>query len=293
MSLKALTKEARGKGTKRMRQGVIQSVKSDIITKADKLADELSKNIKCSGVFVSLANNRQLFSVGMAKEETSDNNARLHNARDSLCAITVSKNEPLVLNDARSYSETSEIPYVAAGHIVGYLGQPIRDMEDKAIGAICAISSTPRIWSQIDVLSLKNTCLEAEKLIANAIIGSEDTTLTRSLNEYDNILGSMAVNADFKVSIHNERGDLLFATNALLACFDHTFLQDQVREGNKRQSLVSEPRKPVRSRRDTKNEYSSILCFTDNASQWIAKVKKCSTGTVFVCWESEPIKNLH
>lgn len=263
------------------------SIQNDIVVKADKLANDLALEMKCTGVFVSLANTGQLFSIGVSETEMSKAGVRIHDIKDSVCGVTVSENKPISLTDARATIETSEIPYVTAGHIVGYIGHPIRDRQSVAIGAICAYSDTPRNWSKVDELMLKKSSLEVEYLIANAVSDIEGSALSQSLAEYDRILGSIAVHADIKVSIHNNKGDLLFASNALLAQIDSSFIEAQVRKRLKFQPHGSNERGLAALDNSTASDAILSQPSRQPFTKWIAHVQECSHDTLFVSWDAK------
>ncbi|WP_299850789.1 hypothetical protein [uncultured Roseovarius sp.] len=197
-----------------------------IVEKADKVAAQLAEVVNCDGVYISLANRSRLFSFGMTGAQQDEYSGRSHEFSDTLCGVTVTRNTMQELNDARTVNELSTIPYVLEGFIVGYLGQPIRDEKSNAIGAICAVSSEPRIWSEVDKLNLQLCCMEAEHLLATELLQSEMRFMSEALGEYDNIVMALTKNIQLMTSIHGENGELLFATNALLEEIDACALED-------------------------------------------------------------------
>ncbi len=109
-----------------------------IVAKADQVAKKLSKSVPCDGVYISLVNKNRLYSFGMTGADGSDDRRRHHEFADTVCGVTITKNTSLDYTDAREDDALADIPYVANGAIVGYLGKPIRDADAQAIGAICA-----------------------------------------------------------------------------------------------------------------------------------------------------------
>ncbi|MEP2031284.1 MAG: GAF domain-containing protein [Paracoccaceae bacterium] len=258
-----------------------------IVAKADKVAAELSNSVKCDGVFISLANRNRLFSFGMASAEGPNDNMRSHEYADSICGVTIDKNTQLVLSDARKTEEFSTIPYVSEGHIVGYLGQPIRDAEARAIGAICAISSEPRVWSESDKRNLQMSCVETEYLLATELLQREMVYLSQALGEYDSILMSLANNIDLMTSVHSENGELLFATKTLLDELDVSSLEDGFRRYQKYLEIMKKAEggkmlhlndnDPSGSGLLVRGKFDKNLC-------WRANIQKTPGSVSFASW---------
>ena len=72
----------------------------------------------------------------------------------SFCQHVVLRQEPLVIEDARSdplVCENLAIPDLGVG---AYLGVPLTDPEGHVLGSLCAIDTKPKAWSDNDLLTL-------------------------------------------------------------------------------------------------------------------------------------------
>lgn len=73
----------------------------------------------------------------------------------SLCLYAVGTGAPLILEDARHDPMFKDHPVVYDGSVVAYLGIPLTDQEQNAVGALCVFDTKPRLWTtgHIQVLS--------------------------------------------------------------------------------------------------------------------------------------------
>lgn len=69
----------------------------------------------------------------------------------SLCKTVSAHDVPLAVSDARADSRFKDHAAVSDFGVVAYLGVPIKDDADKAIGALCVIDTEPRVWLADDV----------------------------------------------------------------------------------------------------------------------------------------------
>lgn len=98
--------------------------------------------------------NRQFF------KSTSGKGMRANDEREtplerSVCQYTVANGTSLVLEDARVDPTFKNHPAVLDGTVVAYLGIPLADRNDNAIGTLCVYDSKPRMWStgHVQILS--------------------------------------------------------------------------------------------------------------------------------------------
>ena len=258
----------------------------DIIAKADMVANELSKCVECDGVYISLAGSNRLYSFGMTGPEPSVEKRRVHEVADTVCGVTIELNQRQVLNDARSVDRLAAIPYVASGNVVGYLGQPIRDGDTNAIGAICAVTAKPRVWSEVDMLNLQLSCMETEYLLATELLQSEMTFLSQALGDYDNVLMALTNNMKLMTSVHGADGELLFATNALMQEIDASDLEDAFRWHQAHQVPAASAEGPHASGPDTKLAPSiNVLKKPGKTGNWHATIRTCPGSVSFVSWK--------
>jgi GAF domain-containing protein len=96
---------------------------------------------------------RQFFksSVGMG---TSDEERQTPLDR-SVCQYAVANGAALLLEDARTDPVFRNHPAVRDGSVVAYLGIPLVDREDNAVGTLCVFDDKPRLWGtgHVQILS--------------------------------------------------------------------------------------------------------------------------------------------
>ncbi|WP_197374929.1 GAF domain-containing protein [Mycolicibacterium baixiangningiae] len=96
---------------------------------------------------------RQFFksSVGMG---TSDEQRQTPLDR-SICQYAVANGAALLLEDARTDPVFRNHPAVLDGTVVAYLGIPLIDREDNAVGTLCVFDDKPRLWGtgHVQILS--------------------------------------------------------------------------------------------------------------------------------------------
>lgn len=68
----------------------------------------------------------------------------------------VERAEPFVVADAREDPDLRDAEVVRALHLVAYAGYPIFDLHGRAVGAVCALDSAPRTWSDDDLATLSD-----------------------------------------------------------------------------------------------------------------------------------------
>lgn len=74
----------------------------------------------------------------------------------SFCKHVARQNKPMLVTDSRIDPRLSGNGAIRDLDIVAYLGVPVHDPHHQAIGAICAIDSIPRSWTEEDVVLLES-----------------------------------------------------------------------------------------------------------------------------------------
>ena len=63
--------------------------------------------------------------------------------------------KPLIVEDALVHPLVCKNPAIADLGVAAYLGQPIHAADGTPIGAICAIQTKPRKWSDNEISAMK------------------------------------------------------------------------------------------------------------------------------------------
>ncbi|BCI54192.1 hypothetical protein NIIDNTM18_34700 [Mycolicibacterium litorale] len=109
---------------------------------------------------------RQFFksSVGMGTSEEE----RQTPLDRSVCQYAVANGSALLLEDARTDPVFRNHPAVLDGTVVAYLGIPLIDHEDHAVGTLCVFDDKPRLWGTGHVQILSDLAhLAAERMFGS------------------------------------------------------------------------------------------------------------------------------
>ena len=89
---------------------------------------------------------RQFFksTVGMGGDSPLERQTPLER---SVCQYALAKGSPLLIEDARIDPIFKNHPAVVDGSVVAYLGIPLIDGEQNAIGTLCVFDDVPRLWT--------------------------------------------------------------------------------------------------------------------------------------------------
>jgi GAF domain-containing protein len=99
----------------------------------------------------------------------------------SYCQYVVASAEPLVVSDARTHPLLAESPAISENHVIAYAGMPLRDLNDRVIGSLCAIDAEPREWTDTQIETLRQlaiACSAQLQLVESkaraAVLGEQD-----------------------------------------------------------------------------------------------------------------------
>lgn len=102
--------------------------------------------------------------------------------QDTFCKHTIAGIDPLVVRDASMDPRFAENPHVtASGGVRFYAGAPLRTSDGHNVGTVCAIASTPRMFSAEDEMILTDLAQLAMDFIELKWVATTDG-LTKILN---------------------------------------------------------------------------------------------------------------
>ncbi|MBT0993775.1 SpoIIE family protein phosphatase [Cellulomonas sp. DKR-3] len=96
----------------------------------------------------------------------------------SFCQHVVAQDRPLVVSDARTVDLLRDNLAIPDLDVIAYAGYPLRDLQGRAVGSLCAIDGTPREWTPDQLAVLEDLALacasevqlrEAAALAADAV----------------------------------------------------------------------------------------------------------------------------
>ncbi|MFF7240015.1 SpoIIE family protein phosphatase [Streptomyces collinus] len=134
------------------RTGLTASADADM----DRFARLVANVLDVPVALVALAeDDRQVF-PGLAGAGRPWSVSRQAALAGSLCASVVDSGAPLVVCDARTDPRTLSGPVVSHLHAAGYMGVPLTDPHGTVLGALCALDTRPRRWSEREVQALED-----------------------------------------------------------------------------------------------------------------------------------------
>lgn len=122
----------------------------------DRITDMAASALAAPGAAISLVDiDRQFFvSIHGSPAETPED--RQTSIDRSVCQYAVASGQPLVIPDAREDPVLKYNPAVTDGTVVSYLGIPLIDSGDHAIGTLCVWDTSPRQWTSGHVMTLRD-----------------------------------------------------------------------------------------------------------------------------------------
>jgi GAF domain-containing protein len=116
-----------------------------------------------------IAEDRQFLksAIGVAEPWASRRETPLSH---SFCQHTITRGEPLVVDDAREHPILKGNPAIADMGAIAYAGVPLVDDRGQALGTLCVIDSRPRQWSshQVELLADLAASVVSEIALAKA-----------------------------------------------------------------------------------------------------------------------------
>lgn len=122
----------------------------------DRIADMAATALAAPGAAVSLVDRDRQFFVSMHGSPGESPGARETSIDRSLCQYAVASGQPLVIADARVDPVLKYNPAVTDGTVVSYLGIPLVDADQHAIGTLCVWDTAPRNWTSGHVTTLRD-----------------------------------------------------------------------------------------------------------------------------------------
>jgi two-component sensor histidine kinase len=100
-------------------------------------------------------NDRQYFSSIHGQLTEPYHSQRSTPLTHSFCKHVASSNQPLIVVDANKDERTVGNGAIQDLGVIAYLGVPVHNPQNEAIGALCAIGAEPRQWSETELEHLK------------------------------------------------------------------------------------------------------------------------------------------
>lgn len=128
---------------------------------------------------VDFEKDRQFFTsaCGLAEPWASQRQTPLSH---SFCQHVVTGGQPLAIEDAREHALVRDNLAVPELNVIAYLGIPVTAPDGTHLGALCAIDTQPRAWTEEDVSLLTDLAASVTSQIGlrAALLASEETRKT-------------------------------------------------------------------------------------------------------------------
>ena len=189
----------------------------NIFSELDELSKTASRDMGVDVVMISVVQGEYLHTLGSFPAMEDDMGARRHDPPDTVCMRTIEREGVLKVEDATKDRALQSLPYVARGGIVGYLGVPIDTAAHGTIGSLCAITSKPRKWTDLEQGYMEQLARTVSHTLLAGMRLVEQRHLTEELTELDKINATLAAELTVPTAVYTETGELAFANAALTA----------------------------------------------------------------------------
>lgn len=133
----------------------------------DRIADMAATALGAPVAAVTLVDRDRQFFVAMHGSPGDSPGSRETPINRSVCQYAIASGEPLMIADARTDPVLKYNPAVTDGTVVSYLGIPLIDDQDHAVGTLCVWDTDPRDWTSGHV----NTLRDLAHLASDRIFG--------------------------------------------------------------------------------------------------------------------------
>jgi PAS domain S-box-containing protein len=122
----------------------------------DRLTRQAAEAVGTPAGFVSLLTEDSQFLRGCVGLPEPLNSTRKTPIEHSICAYTLDRTEPLVINDVAADPDLGGHPAVEEYGIEAYLGVPLITSEGRTVGTFCVVEWEPRTWTDEDVATAED-----------------------------------------------------------------------------------------------------------------------------------------
>ncbi|WP_344679255.1 GAF domain-containing protein, partial [Saccharopolyspora taberi] len=136
----------------------------------DAFAEYVAKTAGVPNAMVNFIGDTQQFAAGLYSgiiaPDTSDDSAlRSAPLETGYCPHVIARRKALVLDDVFAYPRFAGNDVVDRMGVRSYLGAPLIDRTDTALGTICVVDSEPRPWGREGLHMIKNIAAELVDLV--------------------------------------------------------------------------------------------------------------------------------
>lgn len=141
--------------------GLVGTGREDAFDSLVEFAAELTGAERCCITLVDADQFTYKSTTGLAEGSPPSGNVEA-----SFCRYVVGTGRPLVVNDARRDSRVVDNPAIELYGVAAWAGYPIEDLSGAIFGTLCLINTTPRDWTERDILVLATMAKSVSAQIA-------------------------------------------------------------------------------------------------------------------------------
>ena len=187
---------------------------SSCLQEFDSIAVSVQARLECESCLISVPDEDALFALGSTGADSSGE-GRSVPTEDTICQHTMELQHPLKIEDVAHTPWLSNVPTVQAFSIGAYLGAPLILADGRSVGAICAIETERRAWSDGEVDYLVEMAGHIANKIDLRLMQAEESGSAACLDETDRIIAALAQSETAALSVHASDGELLFANRGM------------------------------------------------------------------------------
>ena len=128
----------------------------------DRLTRQGAAAVGAPAGFVSLLTEDGQFLRGCVGLPEPLNSTRKTPIEHSICAYTLDRTEPLIIDDVDADPDLGGHPAVEEYGIKAYLGVPLITSEGQTVGTFCVVEWEPRTWTDEDVATAEDFAASAQ-----------------------------------------------------------------------------------------------------------------------------------
>lgn len=128
----------------------------------------------------------------------------------SLCKIGVERRKPVVICDGQAEAEYANHPAITELKIRSYLGVPLFDENDYALGTLCVANLEPRQWTEDDI----ETLAVLARGVRNEILLHKLRLQRQASKGWEGLLGKILETSIAAVTVLNPEGEIIFCNAA-------------------------------------------------------------------------------
>ena len=128
----------------------------DTVENFDRVTRQAAEVVGASAGFVSLLTEDGQFLRGCVGLPEPLNSTRKTPIEHSICAYTLDRSQPLVINDVATDSALEGHPALQEYGIEAYLGVPLVTSSGHTVGTFCLVEWEPRSWTEEDVTTAQD-----------------------------------------------------------------------------------------------------------------------------------------